>query len=791
MISRRVQGNSHGNLPVLIAGIVLLAFLGFIVFVTMVAQRDFRQSHAVQAQNDLDVRASALSYFFHERKKDLWNISEDVAIAAFFANEALGMSMEYGLGASLARLERRLDEWQQSMLPDGYPAFSRLVFLREDGGVLADTQRDGEPCQLDAHLHFESSGDPLIHARGREIFLSLRYLHAAQPVGSLVARVNLEGAFKRLVHDGREGGATRIMLIGHEGVVLHGGSEHHGDPWSGVAQDEDPRFASAALGGTGPLRIQAPVSGTPFVLVGVHDPEGLAGYLTSHWAVVLLLLLSGMVVVVMVFANRLQAQALLLRGRVDESTRQGRILERQNEQLVEEIEKRKVYERCLAVQANFDDLTGLPNRNLAMDRVSQALRQQQRRYGNNVAIMLLDLDSFKKVNDSLGHGAGDHLLARVGSRIKAALRESDTVARLGGDEFLVLLPEVKEAAVIEAVCTKLVNVVRRPIEISGHEFRVSASLGVTVAPADGLEAEGLMRNADIALYRAKEEGKACYRFFTREMDEKLKRRQAMEDALIEALDRGEFYVVYQPIVRVCDGAIVGAEALLRWHNPALGDIPPARFVPLCEDLGIIGEIGAWLLGEACTMAATWNRSITFDLAVNISSLQLRDPEHFLGIVRTAVGRSGLPASALNLEITESVLLEDSDTMWKMLEQLDRLGVRLSIDDFGTGYSSLSYLRKLPFDTLKIDRTFVRDLPADPGAVALAKAILSLARAMHMETIAEGIENAGQLNFFREQQCELAQGYLFYRPMTAEALGALVLDSQSRSKAVGEPVVPLK
>ncbi len=767
--------------PVRVAGMALIAFLLFLLVLTGLSQRDFRESYLAQQRLDLETRASALAYFYHERMKDLRALAVDPGVETYFANAALGMSMEYGLRASLIRFERTLRERATAEGLEGQPAFSRIAFVTPDREALVDTSTDGEPFWLEVDLGLDqpASSTPKVVTTNGYVLLVLDHQHGLRPQGWFIGRVDHEKIFASLVHDPSIPSVTRVYTL-VDGAVMSSREEppdeivrHVGGLNGGV---EESGTSSASRSGS--MLVSADVESTPFTLLAVHQPSALTGYLTSHWLLALLALLSILLVIGIGYANWIQRQSLVLRGRVEESARQEAILSDQNTRLIEEMRKREAYEQQLTVQANFDGLTGLPNRSLAFDRLSQVLLMQ-RRHDDYVAVVLLDLDRFKKVNDSLGHNSGDKLLIAAAQRLRALLRESDTVARLGGDEFLVILPGLERTGIAEKVCRKIQEEFSVPLAVGKHEFIVSASLGISIAPDDGHDAETLLKNADIALYRAKDQGRNTYRFFTREMNEALEQRQKMEDLLIYALARDEFSLVFQPIVKLDDGSIVGAEALLRWCSPELGVVAPSEFIPLCEDLGIIGEIGAWVLSRACGEAGRWRKRIPFRLAVNISSVQFRDPYRFIRLVEAELAKSGLPPQDLHLEITEGILLEDSAANWAMLKELDAMGVRLSIDDFGTGYSSLSYLRRFPFDTLKIDKSFVGDLPNDTGSVALARAILALARALRMDVVAEGIENAEQAAFFRSQRCDLGQGYHFYKPMTADALTALIASTPER------------
>ena len=737
-----------------LAGPLLILYMLLLLGVTSLAQRDFRSSYTTQLQLDLDKRAAALSYFYQERINDIRTLSSDSALEAYFANEALGMSMEYGLRASLLKASRILREKAEATTLGGQTVFSRIVFTRMDSSILLDTSNDTLRAGRFPVLASQTTQEVEIIADANTVVLSQPYLYKGKMHGRLLAFVNHEQAFRQLVYEGSSPAASRIVLL------IEG------------------RTAASIDKRPGSIRVQAGVKATPFRLEAHYYPTGMTSYLTSGWSSALLALLTVFILAGVAIAKRIRSQNSILYGRFEESARHRELLHQQNRQLQEEIHKRQDYEALLSRQANFDELTGLPNRSLGMERMSQALANQQA-VDELVVVLLVDLDRFKQVNDTLGHAAGDRLLVEAAQRLLDSVRESDTVARLGGDEFMILLPALNKRESAGLICRKILDSFSLPFVTANYEFFLTTSIGVAIAPDDGDDPHTLLKNADIALYKAKDEGRNTLRFFTPEMNERLKARQSMENLLIHALERNELFLLYQPVVCVTDPIIIGAEALLRWRNSALGLVSPDQFIPLCEDMGIIEEIGEWVLIQACNQASHWQSIGPLRLSVNISSVQLRVPGTFLEMVGGILKRSGLPASNLELEVTERVVLDDSSTNQSVLRGLDSLGVRLSIDDFGTGFSALGYLKKFPFDTLKIDKSFVHDLPHDAGSVALARAILAMAHALGLDVIAEGIENSAQADFLASQHCDFAQGYHFHKPMPAEDLTALLSAQSSK------------
>jgi len=441
----------------------------------------------------------------------------------------------------------------------------------------------------------------------------------------------------------------------------------------------------------------------------------------------------------------------------------------------------------IARLAHYDPLTDLPNRVLFQKHLVEALARRARK-GDQLAVHFIDLDRFKTVNDTLGHPLGDALLREAAERLRACVREGDTVARLGGDEFAVVQTGLSDMGGATRLAGRIVEAMAAPFDLQGHQVVIGASVGVAAAPSDGEDADELLKKADMALYRAKGDGRGAFHFFERAMDEQLQARRALELDLRRALTAGEFELFYQPLYNLGDERVTGCEALLRWRHPDRGMVSPADFIPLAEEIGLIVPLGEWVLRAACAEAAKWPDYVR--LAVNLSPAQFRDR----GLVRTvvsALATSGLPAQRLELEITESVLLQDSAANMTMLHDLKALGVRISMDDFGTGYSSLSYLRSFPFDKIKIDQTFVRDILDDSDAMAIIKAVLDLGASMGIVTTAEGVETLEQLNALRGQGCAEIQGYFISRPAPASEIARLLGITETSAAAATAPVATLR
>jgi diguanylate cyclase (GGDEF)-like protein/PAS domain S-box-containing protein len=443
-----------------------------------------------------------------------------------------------------------------------------------------------------------------------------------------------------------------------------------------------------------------------------------------------------------------------------------------------DITERKQAEETIRRLAYHDALTDLPNRALFEDRLLVALAQA-RRQREMIAVLFLDLDSFKVVNDTLGHGAGDKLLQAVAHDLATLVREGDTVARVGGDEFTLLLAGIEAPEDATDVAQRILECLRRPRVINGTEFRTTGSIGVTMYPADGGKGETLLRNADTAMYRAKERGRDNYQLYAASMNAKMMERIAVEQDLRHALVRNELELFYQPIVAVETGVITGAEALIRWRHPKRGIVPPDEFIPLAEETGLILEIGEWVLRETCRQIRQWReQGLVVDLvAVNLSARQFQQEDlvqRIAGILR----ESGVSPDLIQIEITESAVLKNVDSAMAMLWQLREMGIQIALDDFGTGYSSLTYLKRFPIDAVKIDQSFVRDLEHDASDATIVSTVIGMAENLHLHVIAEGVETENQLEFLRQRGCKEYQGYLFARPMPAEEFAELLRAASS-------------
>ncbi len=433
-----------------------------------------------------------------------------------------------------------------------------------------------------------------------------------------------------------------------------------------------------------------------------------------------------------------------------------------------DISELKRSEARISYLATRDPLTELPNRLLFNDRLEQGLIAARRKR-DKLAVLFLDLDRFKNINDSLGHHVGDLLLKEVSVRMAACIRKGDTLSRLGGDEFVVTLGGLMQASDAAQVALKIITALRRPLTVGEHQLNTSCSIGISIFPNDGEDSRELMKNADTAMYHAKEQGRNNFKFFSPEMNRRAVERQQLETELRLALEQEQFVLHYQPQADLRTGELVGMEALIRWQHPERGLVPPLSFIPVAEESGLIGLIGRWALRTACLQNRAWQLAglPKLKVAVNISALQLNNPVAFTEDVINILADSGLDAHYLELEMTESVLLKNVSENVAILKRLGEIGVLMAVDDFGTGYSSLAYLKQLPIDTLKIDRTFVRDIEADPDDAAIIQAIIAMAHGLDLRVTAEGVETEGQLAALRRLGCDEFQGFLLSKPLPAQ------------------------
>ena len=447
---------------------------------------------------------------------------------------------------------------------------------------------------------------------------------------------------------------------------------------------------------------------------------------------------------------------------------------------------RKQTEDRMVHLAHHDALTDLPNRVLLIDRLNQLIKSAQRGK-SKVAVVFIDLDRFKEVNDSLGHDAGDLLLQTLAKRLSKAVREEDTVTRIGGDEFVVVFQGLHDVQDVAALAQKLLSLLVEPVTLNGYDLTVTASMGISLYPDDATSGPEMIRNADAAMYQAKSAGRNAYQFYTTDLNKRALEMLTMENALRRAIERHEFVLHYQPQVDIISGSVVGAEALIRWNHPDLGLLMPGKFISIAEERGLIVPIGRWVIEEAVRQAAIWqNSGPSIPIAVNVSAVQFRRKD-FVEHLANSVRKHGITSDRLELELTEGIVMRDAETTVEILQRLHDMGFQLSIDDFGTGYSSLSYIRRFPINTIKIDHSFVWDATHDESAGRVVTAIIGLARSLKLKVIAEGVETWEQLEMLRAQGCDRAQGFLFSRALSSEEFARVVREWKPKCLPSKEPL----
>ena len=757
-----------GRFLVYAAGPLLVAYLVLLLGTTYVSQQNLREASLNELHLNIEKRAAALSYFHSERLVDITSLIEDQALYAFFANRALGMSMQYGLRASLLLMRKRFEKLIAEKRIDDEPVYLRLLFVDKQNERLVDVgEQSGQPEHWTENwIHtFDTPSHQIFEDTNHfHMLLIFPYLYKGHRQGTVIAEINHQAVFDKLVQQQSDKSEPRFFLTTASGLILDWNQKT--DQSNHPIKNADWTYPKTTALTSQFIMVSVP--GTPFNLA-VLRPKHIDDFLASPWYLFALGVMALLVLHSILTGIRTQSHNLILRVKFDESEKQSSLLHQKNQLLEREIEKRQEYEQKLAHQANYDSLTELPNRNLAMDRLSQALTRAERT-NKYVVGMFIDLDRFKNVNDTLGHDAGDLLLQQAALRLRQSIRGSDTAARLGGDEFMILLPDIDKLDAAESVCIKIIENFSRPFSIRGQEFHVSASIGVAIGPDNGEDAQTLMKCADLALYQAKEAGRDTFRFFTREMNQHAKHRQSIETQLIRALEKEELYLHYQPIIDLKNHRIVGTEALIRWSNPVLGNIPPNQFIPLAEESGLIGDIGDWVLEHGIeTIKKLGPAAAHMRLAINISCRQLYRTRYFRDRIESLLSSYNFPAAQLELEITERLLLEEKQEVLQLLYALHEQGVRLVVDDFGTGFSALSYLKKFPLDGLKVDQSFIRDVLIDTSDASLTKAIIAIAHELGMEATGEGVETRDQARFLQLAGCDTAQGYYFGRPADAITL----------------------
>jgi len=754
---------------IIIAAVLLAAYLVSILAVTNFGQTRLKESQQRELNLKVQSYTSMLEYFFNVTNDELTNLASDKSMLTYFANLASGMSMQYGLGASLFNLNRELNRLIDHTEISQQSVYQRLVLVGYDGTVIADTAKNPDTAFDMVNIpHIrEQSLTMRVVKDGKCSYVQLvkRVEYAGKPVAFLVADLNRKVIISQLTAQEHADSRSRMDLISDEGDIFIW------DSLTTELQADEPKIdEKSALANK--IYFEIEIENTPFKLRSWFESVNEKDIFTSGWFIASLSFLAVPVVFGLFYTFIINNANIILRTKFEESHKQRRFLSAQNQLLIEEIEKRKASEQELAYQASHDALTGLPNRNCGNDRLEQEL-VRAKRSNTNVLIMFIDLDNFKQINDTLGHSAGDQVLMQSTARLLDSIRDSDVLARLGGDEFLLVIPELKDLDSATYLAARVLSLFDAPFIWENQELFISTSIGMSVYPQDGNNVQQLLASADTAMYRAKQNGRNAFSFYNAAMSADLQRTLDLDGRLRQALARDELEMYYQPIIELASNKIIGAEALMRWHDTEFGFISPDEFIPLAEKNGLIHLLGEFAINKACMQAAEWQKITPLHIAINFSSVQFRRCDTLFEQINAGLIQSGLPADKLDIEITESLLFNHNEEVITLLNKLQAMGMQLSIDDFGTGYSALSYLQKFPFDKLKIDRAFLQNMQDSDSDRELVNAIIAMAKALNLKVVAEGIEDQWHADYLRIMNCEYGQGYFYSKPVPAKVFELLL------------------
>ena len=775
-MKKLVKKISSTRIIIICAGLISM-YLATIITVTGLGQNKLKDSQHRELGLQVKSYAGRLDSVLTIAKEDMIHLSTDKTLQTFFANLASGMSMEYGLGASVINLKRKLKAKSQTKLKNDQHLYQKLILIGLDGKVIASTGTRGtrllaidkpsnqQPLKLSKKLQLVEEGEK------KYIRLAQTVLFSGKRVGYLIADLNQSAIIDSLNKPDENRQNSRLVLRLGEAEMLLWNLNHYDN-------SEQSRATLDKLGSDlqESIYFAVPDEKNQYTLMAWFEPFNKRDLYTSKLFITILSVIAILMVAGLLYAFYLNNTRVELKIKLEEEKHRKDFLSQQNERLTQEIERRKFSETELAFLAKHDALTGLPNRLHGSERLSFELSRASHS-GAKVLVMFIDLDHFKQINDSMGHFVGDEVLKLAVKRLKQTLRETDFLARIGGDEFLLIVPEMQSTENTKHFAAKVLSAFQQPFMWHNHEFFLSASIGMSVFPDDGDKVEQLLACADMAMYRAKQEGRNAFCFYNHNMNQDLQRFLTLEKRLRQAIVYEQLSLYYQPIIDLRSGRIVGAEALMRWNDVKLGSVSPDEFISVAEKNGLIHQLGDFAIRHACHQAARWQSIAPISISVNFSSVQFRYCERLLDQIKHHLSESGLPADKFDIEVTEGLLFSDTKELKGLLDDLKALGAKLVIDDFGTGYSALSYLQKFPFDRLKIDRSFMQNMFENDSDRALVKVIIAMAQALKLEIVAEGIEEKRHLEYLQNLNCEFGQGFYFSQPLPAEEFERLLKHSK--------------
>lgn len=784
------------------AGIVLAGYIILVLVIINLGQGKLQDSQYNELQLKVNHYADTFSYFFEVSQDNMQVLSQDQPMITFFHNRRSGLSMFDGLGKSLFKLEALIEQFSVQRKINNTPIFNNISLINLNGSAIINNT-DGPFYLGSINIEKLIKDDHSIHIEPLKNNINIKLLQLVylndEPIAFISAEISNTVIVQQLTAHEHSNSASHLELSSDIGNLFiwdslkldhsHNKAQQHKNlaeqnKQNGTAGHSNiPGYSNVTdhdiIDHSYLLFLEKSIKNTPLRLIAWYEPVNNQNLFTSRWFIVAISLLAIPVIWGIYFLIRIDHNNTVLQTEINLSHQQQQDLAIHNYQLEKEISKRKASEKTLQYQASHDSLTGLVNRDYSLKRLAYVIETSKRNH-TKILLMYIDLDNFKLINDTLGHSAGDQVLIESSKRLLSSLRKTDTISRLGGDEFLLILPDIENNQHAIHLAAKILALFEQPFQIQGQVFFSSTSIGLSVYPHDGNTPETLLKCADMALYRVKDSGRNSFSFYNEEMNSEMLRDVTINRRLRHAIENNKLEMYYQPLVDLQTGKIIGAEALMRWTDEELGFISPDEFIVVAEHNNLINQLGEFALSEACQQAAQWQIIAPIQIAVNFSSVQFRDCRALLEKIITTLDKAGLARSKLDVEVTESLLINQGNELFAMLAELCSLGIQLSIDDFGTGYSALSYLQKYSFNKLKIDRAFVMHIAESASDRSLVTAIIAMAKALNLKVVAEGIEEQAQADFLKHLGCEYGQGYLFSKPLPADDFEELLLADNSES-----------